>query len=244
MTAPAKKQNSTFKDDMIKAGLAGCASMISATSTHPIDLIKIRMQLQPTLEDGSKKYKNMMQGIMLVAKEEGIRSGIYRGIEGAWMRESVYSTLRLGLYEPIKRNMGVTKESSIGWKFAAGSAAGLIGSTIANPFDLIKIRMQSATENKPVGFHISQIYAAGGVAGFWKGVGPTCIRAMKMNGTKLAVYDTIKHGIINRGLLADGVMCQFAASVVAGFFQTVVTAPMDNIKTRIMSQTAGKLLYA
>jgi hypothetical protein len=103
MTAPPKKENSQLKNDVIKAGLAGCASMISATSTHPIDLIKIRMQLQPTLEDGTKKYKNMIQGMKLVASEEGIRRGIYRGIEGAWMRESVYSTLRLGTYEPIKR---------------------------------------------------------------------------------------------------------------------------------------------
>lgn len=76
---------------------------MAATSTHPIDLIKIRMQLQKPLADGTKKYKNMPQGILLVAKEEGIRKGIYKGIEGAWLRESIYSTLRLGLYEPVKR---------------------------------------------------------------------------------------------------------------------------------------------
>jgi solute carrier family 25 uncoupling protein 8/9 len=133
--------------------------------------------------------------------------------------------------------MGVTKDSGVMWKFAAGSAAGLIGSSIANPFDLIKIRMQGAKgESMPVTHYINEIYAAGGVRGFWKGVTPTCIRAMKMNGTKLAVYDTIKHGIIDRGILRDGIACQFLASVVAGFFQTVVTAPMDNVKTRIMSQ--------
>mgnify|MGYP000894673514 CR=1 FL=1 len=115
--------------------------MISATSTHPLDLIKIRMQIQPTLADGSKKYKNMVQGIFLVAKEEGIRKGMYKGIEGAWMRESVYSTLRLGLYEPIKRTAGVNKDSPFIFKFMAGSASGLIGSVIANPADLLKIRM-------------------------------------------------------------------------------------------------------
>lgn len=65
------------------------------------------MQLQPTLADGTKKYRNMIQGIMLVAQEEGMKKGVYKGIEGAWMRESVYSTMRLGLYEPIKRTMGV-----------------------------------------------------------------------------------------------------------------------------------------
>jgi solute carrier family 25 protein 14/30 len=232
---PVTKQRSQLQTDVLKALLAGGASIISATATHPIDLIKIRMQLQPTLPDGTKKYSNMIKGIILVSKEEGIRGGIYKGIEGAWMRESVYSTLRLGLYEPIKRNLGVTKESNMAWKFLAGSCSGLIGSTIANPFDLMKVRMQASKEARPISWHANEIYSHGGVLGFWKGVGPTCIRAMKMNGTKLSVYDTIKHGIIDRGYLKDGIACQFWASVVAGFFQTVVTTPIDNIKTRIMN---------
>ena len=83
----------------------------------------------------------MISGINLIVKEEGLRFGIYKGIEGALMRESVYSTLRLGLYEPIKRMTGETKESGFMFKFMAGSLSGLIGSGLANPADLLKIRM-------------------------------------------------------------------------------------------------------
>ena len=225
----------SLQQDILAAVLAGGASCLAATATHPIDLIKIRMQLQPTLPDGTKKYRNMMQGIVLVAKEEGIKKGVYKGIEGAWMRESVYSTMRLGLYEPIKRGMGVKKDSSVLWKFLSGSMAGLVASAIANPLDLLKIRMQASKEAQPISWHIQEVYKHGGIRGFWKGVFPTMIRAMKMNGTKLAVYDSIKHGIIDGGYMKDGVVAQFVASVGAGFFQTVVTAPMDNIKTRIMN---------
>jgi len=57
------------------------------------------------------------------------------------MRESTYSTLRLGLYEPIKRIMGVTKESSHAWKFLAGGMSGLVGSALSNPADLLKVKM-------------------------------------------------------------------------------------------------------
>lgn len=77
----------------------------------------------------------------LIMREEGLRKGIYKGIQASWARESVYSTLRLGLYEPIKRVTGVTKESSFVWKFMAGGVSGLIGSCIANPADLLKIKM-------------------------------------------------------------------------------------------------------
>lgn len=109
------------------------------------------------------------------------------------MRESVYSTLRLGLYEPIKRVTGVKKDSGFIYKFFAGSLSGLVGSAIANPADLLKIRMQAHKgDYMPITWHISDVYSQGGILGFWKGVTPTIIRAMLMNGTKLGVYDTIK----------------------------------------------------
>jgi hypothetical protein len=44
------------------------------------------------------------------------------------MREASYTSLRLGLYAPIKHAMGVTNESNFVLKFLAGSAAGAIGS--------------------------------------------------------------------------------------------------------------------
>ena len=54
------------------------------------------------------------------------------------MREASYSTLRLGLYEPIKRNLG--SEGAVWSKFVAGALSGMIGSAIANPADLLKTR--------------------------------------------------------------------------------------------------------
>ena len=231
------KPKSNFKTDMQRAGLAGIASMISASCCHPIDTIKIRMQLQPVMPDGTKKYPNMLSGMRIIAMEEGMRKGIYKGIEGALLRESVYSTLRLGLYEPIKRVTGVKKDSNPVWKFLAGGASGLIGSGLANPADLLKIRMQAHKgEPMPFMWHARDVYAQGGITGFWKGVTPTMLRAMIMNGTKLAVYDSIKHALIDSGRMKDGKPAQFVAAVFAGFFQTVATAPMDNIKTRIMNQ--------
>lgn len=138
----------------------------------------------------------------LVAREEGIRKGLYKGIEGAWMRESVYSTLRLGLYEPIKRIMNCKKDSSVFYKFICGSMAGLIAAGIANPFDLLKIRMQASTgQALSISHHIKDVYSNGGIFGFWRGVIPTMTRAMLMNGTKLACYDSIKYAIIDSGTM-------------------------------------------
>ena len=64
------------------------------------------MQIQKPLEDGSKKYRNLFQGIYVICQEEGLRHGIFKGIEASCAREASYSSLRLGLYEPIKNVIG------------------------------------------------------------------------------------------------------------------------------------------
>jgi len=43
--------------------------------------------------------------IKVVYKEEGV-AAFWKGIPAAWLRESSYTALRLGLYSPIKAAMG------------------------------------------------------------------------------------------------------------------------------------------
>lgn len=60
------------------------------------------------------------------------------------MREGVYRTLALGLYEPIKRTLnGDTPADQVPtWKkFAAGAMSGAIGSIAGNPVDILKVKM-------------------------------------------------------------------------------------------------------
>ena len=47
-------------DEIVKIGLASISSVFAGVILHPLDTIKIRMQIQDPLEDGSKKYKNML----------------------------------------------------------------------------------------------------------------------------------------------------------------------------------------
>lgn len=80
----------------------------------------------------------------MVLKEEGL-AAFWKGIGPAWLREASYTSLRLGLYEPVKQVMGVKADSPFLLKFAAGSVAGGIGSIAGNPFDVLKTKMM-ATE--------------------------------------------------------------------------------------------------
>mmetsp|Transcript_90072 Transcript_90072/g.124334 ORF Transcript_90072/g.124334 Transcript_90072/m.124334 type:complete len:101 (+) Transcript_90072:158-460(+) len=94
---------------------------------------------------GVKKYRNIFHGASVVAREEGIRTGLYKGISPSWVRESSYSSIRLGLYEPFKQMLGGTDPHNTPFwiKLVAGSMSGCVGSIVANPTDVIKVRMQA-----------------------------------------------------------------------------------------------------
>ena len=57
-------------------------------------------------------------------------------------------------------------------KFMAGALAGGIGSCFGNPFDVLKTRMMAyeGVESRGVGHFASEVYAANGMGGFYKGI--------------------------------------------------------------------------
>jgi hypothetical protein len=79
-----------------------------------------------------------------ITSQEGVMA-LWKGVNAAWLREASYTSLRLGLYEPVKVAFGANDPATTTFtkKFAAGSAAGAIGSLAGNPFDVLKTRMMT-----------------------------------------------------------------------------------------------------
>lgn len=121
----------------------------------------------------------------MVLKHEGIK-GIYKGYSASFIRESVYSSLRMGLYEPFKVMLGETdpKHTPLWLKFCAGSLSGFVGSVIGNPTDVLKVRMQ-AWEGRPqnIMWHTKTIYKDQGWNGFYRGVQASVLRATLLTAT-------------------------------------------------------------
>ena len=179
----------------------------------------------------------MFRGMYLVCKYEGFL-GLYKGLTAAWGRECIYSTLRLGLYEPFKRLYGETdpEHTPLYIKLLSGGSSGMVGQALANPTDLVKVRMQASEDKKlKLGFVIKDVYTHWGLMGFFKGVVPSVVRAILLNAAKLASYDHIKHAILNNHILSDGYGCHFLSSFCAGFCEAAVSCPADLLKTRIMN---------
>lgn len=178
-----------------------------------------------------------MSGVIkTIATEEGLGS-FYKGIGAAMMREASYTSLRLGLYEPMK---GVTGADQPGAgmlsKFLAGALAGGIGSCVGNPFDVLKTRMMANEgADASVSHFAREVYAANGIGGFYKGIQANVMRACVLNATKMGTYDICKNLIKDKGIAKEGIKLQFMSAVTAGFFMTCTVSPFDIIRTRLMN---------
>lgn len=80
---------------------AGLAAVFTVTWIHPIDVVKTRMQVA----SANKEPAGLGDIIGSAMKKEG-PGAFYKGIGPAWLREASYTSLRLGLYEPVKQLVG------------------------------------------------------------------------------------------------------------------------------------------
>ena len=70
------------------------------------------------------------------------------------------------------------------------------------------------------------------------------MRAMVLNGTKMACYDQISLMINNSGVVPKGIATQFLSAFGAGFFMTCTVAPFDMVRTKLMNQPPDAKVYS
>jgi len=217
-----------------QVGAAGASAVATVTFIHPIDVVKTRLQVQ----GGS--IGSVISGTM---SAEG-PTAFYKGIGAAWMREASYTSLRLGLYEPIKGLVGAKdKDAHFLKKFAAGCLAGAIGSLVGNPFDVLKTRMMASKADTSFMGEFNALMKSQGISGFYRGIDANISRAMVLNGTKMACYDEIKQRIVGAGMPAKSILTQATSAFCAGFFMTCTVAPFDMVRTKLMNQPPDKMEY-
>jgi solute carrier family 25 protein 14/30 len=190
----------------------------------------------------------MIHTFIKVYKEEGLIA-LYNGLSPALLRQASYGTIKIGLYHLFKNqltNYTNQQDEVFHMNIIAGVSSGAVAAAIANPTDVLKVRLQAATS-----FHYKQnivrafmtIYNTEGLRGLYRGVGPTSQRAGLVAGVLLPSYDLFKKIIIQSGALGDDFITHLIASFLAGVAGAVVTNPIDVIKSRMMNQSISSSHY-
>jgi len=234
---------------MLTGGIAGCVGEIA---TIPLDTAKVRLQIQgTTLKPGDPiKYNGLIGTAMMIAREEGPQS-LFKGLSAGLQRQIVFASIRIGLYDWVK-TLFVPKdfhgEVPLLKKILAALLTGAAGICVANPTDVVKIRLQ-AEGKLPPGVPkryngaldaYSKIIKNEGIKGLWTGLGPNILRNATINASELATYDECKSFLVKKkGWMSDNIYCHFVCSAIAGFAAAVIGSPVDVVKTRIMGAKKG-----
>nr|GLL42963.1 mitochondrial uncoupling protein 2-like [Ipomoea trifida] len=227
------------------AGIFACSAFAACFAefcTLPFDTAKVRLQLQKGAASGEgggggAKYKGLLGTMVTIAKEEGIFA-LWKGVIPGLHRQFLYGGLRIGLYEPVKAfiiGSDHVGEVSLFSKILAALLTGAIAIAVANPTDLVKVRLQ-AESKAPVGAPRRYIGAMDayytivkqeGLTALWTGLGPNIARNAIINAAELASYDHVKETILKIPGFTDSALTHILAGLGAGFFAVCIGSPVD-----------------
>ncbi len=259
--------------------LAGSLAASSTASLFsPLECVKTRLQVQddPRLvgratagrgggSPGKVYYRDgFVAALRTVLREDGARLLWTHGFVGFVGRDFLYSGIRIGTYPSFRRLYAGDKvRGDIGLleKIAAGATTGAVGSFLANPLDVARVRMTVEGGRLDLSsgrfltgmrkghrprwrstWHCLTDTAARegvGFAGLWRGVQATMSRAALLSAGQLASYDHSKTVLRRNGWMEEGQSMHVVSAVISGLVATTVCNPADVLKSRLMAAGGG-----
>lgn len=217
------------RSPMMTAFLAGSFSGVCSTVLfQPLDLIKTRIQTRPS----EKQPLTMASAARSVLRSEGVL-GLWRGLGPSLAR----TVPGVGLYFTTAHTLRSRLASGSGSSSLGPGASLLVGfvsrsvaCTALIPVTVLKLRSEVETK---VAASITDIYRVEGARGLTRGLLPTILRDAPFSGLYMMMYDMIRSAEWNKldSALMNGLM--------AGSLASLVTHPMDVVKTKMQLQTRG-----
>lgn len=199
------------------------AGVTNSVLSNPIEHVRIRLQAQP--HGAGRLYDGPIDCVRKLSAHEGVLRGLFRGQAVTILREAqAYGTWFLSfeymMNQDAKRN-NLKREDISAVKVA--TYGGLAGEALwlsSYPFDVVKSKMQTDGFGANQKFSsmrdcFKKTYAVEGLGGFWKGIGPTLLRAMPVSAGTFVVY--VLYFLIAFSIMDVGRMLQANFSAVSSW---------------------------
>lgn len=238
------------KDDRANytALAGGLTGVITRFICQPLDVLKIRLQLQ--VEPISKrseisKYRSVAQSVSCIYREEGLFA-FWKGHNPAQVLSLVYGVAQFSFYERfnlVLRDLELFKGHDRARNFVCGACSGSFAALTIMPLDVIRTRVISQDPGKGYrnGFQaVSTIYRVEGVRGLYRGLGPALLQIAPLTGGQFMFYNMfgtlvkqIEHLPENASLPPTEL---FICGGFAGLCTKLLVYPLDLIKKRLQIQ--------
>ncbi|GMH26371.1 hypothetical protein Nepgr_028214 [Nepenthes gracilis] len=255
------EEHGQLKRALIDATAGAIAGGVSRTVTSPLDVIKIRfqVQLEPTTAwalprrnvYAPSKYTGMLQATKDIFREEGLR-GFWRGNVPALLMVMPYTAIQFTVLHKFKSLMAGSSKTedhihlSPYLSYVSGALAGCAATIGSYPFDLIRTVLASQGEPKVypnMRSAVFGIYKARGLGGLYAGLSPTLVEIAPYAGLQFGTYDTFKRWAMawnrsrssNRSSGSDNGLSSFQlfiCGLASGTTAKAVCHPLDVVKKR------------
>uniref|UniRef100_A0A023F7Y8 Putative mitochondrial fatty acid anion carrier protein/uncoupling protein n=1 Tax=Triatoma infestans TaxID=30076 RepID=A0A023F7Y8_TRIIF len=219
----------------------GLAAAGAACVTHPLDLIKVHLQTQ-------QEKISIMKLTGNIIRTDGVFA-LYNGLSASLLRQLTYSTARFGIYEVCKQSLSPSGEQvSFPMRVLLAGVAGAAGGIVGTPADLVNVRMQNDVKLPPDQRRnykhaldgLWKVYRQEGIGRCFSGASAATSRAVLMTIGQLSFYDQFKMLLLSLDGFEDNPTTHFLASLSAGGVATLMTQPLDVVKTRAMNAKPGE----
>ncbi|KAI0531702.1 mitochondrial carrier domain-containing protein [Xylaria digitata] len=179
------------------------AGIANSVISGPIEHVRIRLQTQP--HGAARLYNGPLDCVRKLTSQGGGIRGVYRGEAVTIIREAQAYGMWFLAFEwmmnaDAARN-GIARSEVPAYKVAL--YGGLAGEALwlgSYPFDVIKSKMQTDGFGENMRYKsmrdcFAQTWRGEGMRGFWKGIGPTLLRAMPVSAGTFAVVEATQRAL-------------------------------------------------
>ncbi|XP_073957660.1 mitochondrial thiamine pyrophosphate carrier-like isoform X2 [Choristoneura fumiferana] len=242
------------KDDILSPNqklIAGCVSgCVTRFITQPLDIIKLRTQLQKKPATGNRRFFPTTRAIL---KEEGV-TAFWHGHNLGQLHSILAVSSQFYVYElTTKYVMNTIHPDNKGFfLFFCGIFAGCCSATLVIPIEVIRVRqMLVKAQYGGILSGARRVYASGGILAFYEGLGASLLQMGPSCGISFGVFKFVQPLILEYvAPKCQGEHCvhstsgnvykpeyvllaSTAAGSLAGFLAKTFTYPFDLAKRRL-----------
>lgn len=232
----------------------GGAGMMEALVCHPLDTIKVRMQLsRRARQPGAPKRGFLRTGSEIVRRETPL--GLYKGLGAVLTGIIPKMAIRFTSFEAYKQALANRDTGVISGRgtFLAGLAAGVTEAVaVVTPMEVIKIRLQAQHHSMADPLDVPKYRNAAhalytvvkeeGFGALYRGVSLTALRQGTNQAVNFTAYTYFKEVLRSYQPQYDGGNLPSAQTtligLVSGAMGPLSNAPIDTIKTRLQKTPA------
>ncbi|KAF2100745.1 mitochondrial uncoupling protein 2 [Rhizodiscina lignyota] len=244
---PGGKKPASAATNLIAGGGAG---MMEALACHPLDTIKVRMQLsRRARQPGAKRRGFIATGAEIVKRETPL--GLYKGLGAVLTGIVPKMAIRFTSYEWYKQLLANEDGAVSGaGTFLAGLAAGVTEAVaVVTPMEVVKIRLQaqhhSMADPLDVPKYRNAAHAAytvireEGFGALYRGVSLTALRQGTNQAANFTAYSYLRTALQEYQGINDLPSWQTSIiGLISGAMGPFSNAPIDTIKTRLQKTPA------